>query len=566
MLTSPRCARAAALLMLFALSACSSVNSGSDFFANIYNSVTDFGNKVSDSVQSPLARTGLYLHEDQYQQKADSAVADFNKIDLSSKFDEEFKQVTSYDTEEDQAVAALQTSARNQELQQFIQMPAWQRACADLDNHKIPCSGEPRLRYDVYRTLGTLIGKPSLSPDQHLALRKAFYFLPARLRNQETTRRQLASAVSNYKKLTGKVPDNPCSPGAPEVAAPAVCGDDADCVWTRVQHYCWELANTNNSVTQDIPWLRKGEILDLIQKRDDAVQKRANDKAEADDLAAKIAKLSKPDLSIGEFDSIVSEVKKALGPGSSALSQYLDNSAIAGQLQFLLSDQLGQNVPKLQGSAATPANRSAAQNAPTSQPLSAKPSKQPTSDTGRIQALIDLAMSGANFASAYTDQGSYDRVNSLLLATAYARHKANMAKLDADYQDDLITIYNAEIDVRFRQAIHLNEVNLALDSAQFVDDGFASPPPQSQIKLDALAAWTASQDEGEIPYQVLQAKEVQLLRAQSLKQGRLAAQDYEGIIKPVLAQLDAYAKGGVTTQAIVQALGFIGVITSISAK
>jgi hypothetical protein len=51
-----------------------------------------------------------------------------------------------------------------------------------------------------------------------------------------------------------------------------------------------------------------------------------------------------------------------------------------------------------------------------------------------------------------------------------------------------------------------------------------------------------------------------------VKKGQLPAQGYENVIKPVLAQLDAYGKGGITTQTIVQALGFVGVITSISAK
>jgi hypothetical protein len=52
----------------------------------------------------------------------------------------------------------------------------------------------------------------------------------------------------------------------------------------------------------------------------------------------------------------------------------------------------------------------------------------------------------------------------------------------------------------------------------------------------------------------------------SVKQGQLSAQSYENIIKPVLAELDAYGKGGITTQTIVQALGFVGVITSTSVK
>ena len=183
-----------------------------------------------------------------------------------------------------------------------------------------------------------------------------------------------------------------------------------------------------------------------------------------------------------------------------------------------------------------------------------------------MQALINLATSAKTLTDDYAGKGPQDRVNALLLATAAARHQADMAKLDADYQADVITIYNAEIDARLRQAVHLDEANVAVASGKFGERGLASPPPPSQRQMDALAAWSASQDEGEIPYQVLAAKEVQLLRAQSVKKGQLSSQGYENVIEPVLAQLDAYGKGGITTQTMVQALGFVGVITSISAK
>lgn len=120
---------------------------------------------------------------------------------------------------------------------------------------------------------------------------------------------------------------------------------------------------------------------------------------------------------------------------------------------------------------------------------------------------------------------------------------------------------------------HLNEASIALGSRSLSDEGYASIPlatkvqkRKAQKQIDALAAWSASQDEGEILYQVLQAKEVQLLRAQSVKEGQASAQGYESVIKPVLAELDAYGKGGITTQTLVQALGFVGVIASISAK
>jgi hypothetical protein len=554
MLIRSRYAKVTVLLILVTAAGCSS-NQGSDsnFFSSVTAKVETFGESVSDSIQSPLARTGLYLHDDQYQQKADSAVADFNKIDLTAKFDAQFKTVTSYDNEEDQAVAALQAASRNWQLQQFIQLSAWDRTCPNqMIKH---CSGRDGLRDEVQNALRRLTGQPTLTHAQHYDLRLARENAPAQLRNQDTTREQLASAKRNYADLMHKQASEISCPSPPMTVEPPeppnVCGDDPACVEKRVQRYCWELANPQ-SLTEGIQkWLGDGDLLSLIHDRDDAVQKQADDNAQAQALKAEIAKLTKPDTTQTDLASTISEAKTLLtGTNVSALTKYLGNSAIIAQLQSLLSDQLAQNALK-------PASDKAG---------AAKSDNQPTRDPARIQAVIDLATSGGNLAADYAGQGSFDRVNSLLLATAYARHQAEMAKLDADYQGDLIRIYNAEIDARFLQAIHLSEANFALDSDHFIENGFASPPPPSQINLDALAAWTASQDEGEIPYQVLAAKEVQLLRTQSVKIGQMSNQDYQAIIKPVLAQLDSYAKGGVTKEAIVQALGFIGVITSISAK
>ncbi len=163
---------------------------------------------------------------------------------------------------------------------------------------------------------------------------------------------------------------------------------------------------------------------------------------------------------------------------------------------------------------------------------------------------------------------------SLLLATALRVIKRqHCQKIDADYQGDLINIYNAEIDALLHEVMHLYEAEAALGSGNVGDGGFATIPmvtkaqkKQGEKQIEGLAAWSASQDEGEIPYQVLAAKEVQLLRAKSIKQGQLSAQSYENIITPILAELDAYGKGGITTQTIVQALGFIGVITSTAVK
>jgi len=501
--------------------------------------------------------SGVYLHDDSYQQKADSAQSDFNKIDLASKFNDQFTKVTSYDNDEDKAVAQLQTASRNRQLQDFIQLPGWYQACSDDENHQVPCSGAPGLSYEVHRTLVRLTGYRTLNASQREGLHKALFLAPADADALKAIRKTLTDDLSDFATAGGQAPPNPCPRVAPQTPWPTHCdAPDADCFWKRVQSDCGNIARYSRSqrLLGLNPWLG-GELRTLVNTRDAAVEQRKNDQTEADTLTQQIKKVTssntksdKSDASSGELSTTVDQIQRKLNNNSfPAVAKYLGLTGLANQLQSLLSDQLSQNTPQPKSSAEKPE--------PTSSPKS-----------NQVQALINLATSAKTLTDDYAGKGPHDRVNALLLATAAARHQADMAKLDADYQADVITIYNAEIDTRLRQAVHLDEANVALSSGTFAERGFASPPPPSQRQMDALAAWSASQDEGEIPYQVLAAKEVQLLRAQSVKKGQASAQGYENVIKPLLAELDAYGRGGITTQTIVQALGFVGVITSISKK
>jgi hypothetical protein len=396
-----------------------------------------------------------------------------------------------------------------------------------------------------------------------LALRQALYLDPEAAKSLDDKREILADDLNGYTHAGGHGPPNPCSPEAPQTPPPPFCNEtDAACYSKRIAFDCGDIAAVvaRQDKIQSNLWVFDGELRQLLDARKTAIEKRKNDQADADKLAAQIAQLADPHTQPKKFATTLTDVETKLGNSGSAISavaKYFGYTALANQLQSVLTGQLNQNAPHPksdQTPAATPNQKAAGQ-----------PQATATPQSNQVQTLIDLATNVKSLADDYAGKDPNARVYALILAKAAAQHQADMAKLDADYQADLITIYNAEISVRLSQAIHLDEAHQALLATQLPEHGLVQPRP-SQSKREALAAWVASQDEGEIPYQVLAAKEVQLLRAQSVKQGQLSAQGYENIIKPVLAQLDAYAKGGVTKEAIVQALGFIGVITSISAK
>jgi len=397
--------------------------------------------------------SGVYLHDDSYQQKADSAQSDFNKIDLASKFNDQFTKVTSYDNDEDKAVAQLQTASRNRQLQDFIQLPGWYQACSDDENHQVPCSGAPGLSYEVHRTLVRLTGYRTLNASQREGLHKALFLAPADADALKAIRKTLTDDLSDFATAGGQAPPNPCPRVAPQTPWPTHCdAPDADCFWKRVQSDCGNIARYSRSqrLLGLNPWLG-GELRTLVNTRDAAVEQRKNDQTEADTLTQQIKKVTssntksdKSDASSGELSTTVDQIQRKLNNNSfPAVAKYLGLTGLANQLQSLLSDQLSQNTPQPKSSAEKPE--------PTSSPKS-----------NQVQALINLATSAKTLTDDYAGKGPHDRVNALLLATAAARHQADMAKLDADYQADVITIYNAEIDTRLRQAVHLDEANVAL--------------------------------------------------------------------------------------------------------
>ena len=562
----------AVLLILLGAAGCSSVGSqssqvsGSSFVSSRKTDATDAGSKLSDFVENTLTPSGLYLHDDSYQQKADSALVDFDKIDLTSKFDDQFKKVSSYDTEEDEAVAAFQIASRNQQLQYFIQLPGWYDTskCAPLND----CSGPAALNEYIQKQLEILTGHSILTPEQADAIRATPYLTPYDRFALDNARSVLSFDQDAFLAAGGDKTKAQCALNPALISYPQSTGYLTSDYLTLIRYWCAQVASIKRE--QQLPSLKAqlsgGTLFEVLTSRNTALAQQQADQETAATMQKRIDDINDSAKITGtystELRSAVTKLQKDLETAS-PVAKYIGYKTLADKLQGFLSAQVSHNSAPTQ----TPSSqKSAAQHAETQKPAPQGTGKTPPT-TSQAQAFIGLATAGANLADNYSGQGSYSRVNSLLLATAAARHQMQMAKLDADYQADLIKVYDAEVNALSREVTHLYEASQTLRAQTLNDTGYAtSPINTNQREIDGLAAWCAAQDEGDIPFRVLQAKEVQLLRARSVKQGQLSAQSYEAIIKPVLAELDAYGKGGITEQTIVQALGFAGVITSISAK
>lgn len=176
---------------------------------------------ISLSASGCNLSNGVYLHDDSYQQKADSAQSDFEKIDLTSHFNEQFTRVTSYDNDEDHAVAQLQVASRNQQL--FIQLPTW---AATSDSHdetravpprpapRMRCSAPKAVRSNVRKDPSRRTGHENLTKEQQKVIREALYLAPNDALALEAARSELALNLDASRKAGGVNSVTSCSPTA----------------------------------------------------------------------------------------------------------------------------------------------------------------------------------------------------------------------------------------------------------------------------------------------------------------------------------------------------------------
>jgi hypothetical protein len=488
------------------------------------------------------------LHDDNFQQQASAAQTNFGKINLTQNFTDQFNKVTGFVTDEDKAVAGYAVANRNRVLQELIGLPSWVDRGAK--------TGPAALREVIANNLEVIIGKETIDSKQQdkvLGAVKNWRSSEFRIANFQAA---IKISVDTFQSLKERDDKRfvTCPTKTSGIEGPPETPQTADDWYNNFLYLCDQLANERQkglgALQAAFP---DGDINQLIDRHNALTAKRDQDERDADSLkkridgALKNAATAKPNADdlVKQLKSLQDDLAKAQG-----VAKFLGFKTLADDLNNILAVELP--VPNATGQAAS------------------TDSKQSTEDSKRAQAAIGLALALNDLRGIYADQSAIQRVNSILLANAGARHQIAMAKLDMDLESDTLKLVDAEIDARLKQSVRLGEAQTALGEDRSEDPvaGFDVLRGKSKFRnqSDALAAWVASQDEGEIPYQIFRMKEVQILRAESVKEGQASAEGYEDLIKPILAELDAYGKGGLTTQTLVQVLGFAGVIGSLNAQ
>jgi hypothetical protein len=193
------------------------------------------------------------------------------------------------------------------------------------------------------------------------------------------------------------------------------------------------------------------------------------------------------------------------------------------------------------------------------------------SGTFKARASIALGLIDASLglADAYSAAPSTERGNAALIGLALGKHKLNMAELDVAREEQQLGYLEAQQSALLEQARHLASTILLLrkyphDLLEGMADLGTLPQPTSQRAAgEALAAYTASWNDGRIPYQLLKFRALQADRLAALERAAAAEHDYRAAIAPAIDELANYGRGGISETAVVSILGNLGVAGAI---
>lgn len=194
-------------------------------------------------------------------------------------------------------------------------------------------------------------------------------------------------------------------------------------------------------------------------------------------------------------------------------------------------------------------------------------------DNGSLgaRASVALGLLDASFglADAYDAAPSTERGNSALIGLALAKHRLQMARLDAANEELQLDILEAQRAALLEQARHLSTTILLLKrhpsrlAGGLADFESIDDTEAQRAIVEALAAYSAAWNKGAIPYQVLKFRAQQANRMMALERATFAERDYRSAIKPAIDELAAYGRGGIKQEAILSLLGQLGIAGSI---
>jgi hypothetical protein len=166
-----------------------------------------------------------------------------------------------------------------------------------------------------------------------------------------------------------------------------------------------------------------------------------------------------------------------------------------------------------------------------------------------LRALSKVLSNSAAAAATIAGKNPIERLNSLLILRAGLQQKIDETRLYRGLLESRLRIAEAKASAMEAEVYQLSRTKAILERVPA-----GSALANDDTLKQALSAYTVSWNRGRIPQYLASFKEAQVERAYSVKLYEATAKNYQALLEPAFAALEAYAKGGITPEDLAKVL------------
>jgi hypothetical protein len=491
-----------------------------------------------------VAGCGVYLHDAQLQSTTAEAKTTFDSLGTPQLFAAQRQNLMTAGQQEDAAVAAYAVALRNETVLTLLRPSG--RVAVGVD----PVT---RLRDRVRDELAFVYraATPPALPWTSEELTDLENAPLAVLNNRQyraSSQSTLGGAIREFRRIA---PDDSRPIDCDRVSAPQLDADglpiwpqeEREHAYYRIQLDCREVRFA--SVTSPVLGRATGE---LKRVRDELAESRRQSEARAAEArrlqaAIKAALETQAQQPAPDLDALNRQIAPLLTQldRASALARTVGLQEIADVLETRVVAELRSTPSTL-------------------------------AENAQAAAALRLINATQAAATAFGSEPDAQRAGALLIGLAMVRHDLNMARTEVAFQEQQQLLLERQLTALMLRASHLARAHRILEAhaisaaGGLADIRSISNPRTRVAASDALTAYVAAWNSGEIPYHVLRYRVIQARRLAALDRAELTEQDYRAVLKPVFDQLAAYGEGGITAENIVTLLGHLGVAGSILSR
>lgn len=504
---------------------------------------------LASMVALSLSGCGAYLHDARLKSSTGELKASYESMEAPAMMAELAQREESFAAAETRALVEQGLAARNEVLVNFIRTPPL-RGLRPI-NHG---TGTEIFKSDVERRLVKLVGTGSFDAETLQMMINA----PEQLRDwtwmqtlvaghlaEEAAGFVAARDAANARLAAGGTRDERKTDCKSVLKVPPVTtgGNEVEQRYRILFTSCTQLAAmaadqaaaSGRLRARATPNSRLGSaLLELAQLNDAKAADEAQTK-KLKELLQEIEKKSKGATTVESLNTEIEEFRAQLSKAQPHAKQVgLDG------LSTFIEDLLAAELKQEEGKVPKPTTVKAA---------------------AALQALRAVGQADDAFAA----KPRLTRTNELLLAAARTRHELRMVQLDMARDESLRQNLEAQVNLLLVQAARLAETREFLRevTAEDVAEARDRIPEVRTAAGQALASYLSAWNDGEIPYNALRFRGLQIRRSAALERARLTEADYRTSLKPVFDELAAYGEGGIKAESIAELLGQLGVAGSI---